>query len=116
MSIPIKQYWTLLVNYLKPQWRWAALLAALLLGSIGLQLVNPQIMRYFIDTAQAGGEQETLLRAALLFIGIALVQQVVAVLATFCSENVGWTATNALRVDLAQHCLRLDMSFMVSCR
>jgi ATP-binding cassette subfamily B protein len=111
MNIPVKQYWTLLLNYLKPQWRWAALLAALLLGNICLQLVNPQIMRYFIDTAQAGGDQETLLRAALLFIGIALVQQVVSVLATYTSENVGWTATNALRADLAQHCLQLDMSF-----
>lgn len=46
-----------------------------------------------------------------MFIGIALVQQVVAVLATYTSENVGWTATNALRADLAQHCLQLDMSF-----
>jgi ATP-binding cassette subfamily B protein len=111
MNIPLKQYWTLLVNYLKPQWRWAALLAVLLLGNIGLQLLNPQIMRYFIDTAQAGGARETLLRAALSFIGIALVQQVVSVLATYTSENVAWTATNALRADLAQHCLQLDMSF-----
>ncbi len=111
MKIPLKQYWTLLVNYLKPQWRWAALLAVLLLGNIGLQLVNPQIMRHFIDTAQAGGDSDALLQAALLFIGIALVQQVVAVMATYTSENVGWTATNALRADLAQHCLGLDMSF-----
>ena len=111
MNIPLKQYWTLLINYLKPQWRWAALLAVLLLGNIGLQLVNPQIMRHFIDTAQSGGDLQALLRVALLFIGIALVQQVVSVLATYTSENVGWTATNALRADLAQHCLRLDMSF-----
>ena len=39
-----------------------------------------------------------------------LAQQIVSVLATYVSENVGWTATNALRQDVASHCLRLDMS------
>ena len=111
MRIPLKQYWNLLVNYLESQWPRALLLSVLLFSSIGLQLVNPQIMRHFIDTAQSGGASETLLRVALLFIGVALVQQVASVLATYVSENVAWTATNALRADLAEHCLCLDMSF-----
>ncbi|UCC64012.1 MAG: ABC transporter ATP-binding protein [Anaerolineae bacterium] len=111
MKIPFGQYRQLLVNYLKPQWPRATLLAGLLFSSIGLQLVNPQILRYFIDAAQLGGVAKTLLGAALLFIGVALVQQVVSVLATYVGENVAWTATNALRTDLAEHCLRLDMSF-----
>ncbi len=111
MKIPLKAYWTLFVRHLKPQWRRAMLMSVLLFGSIGLQLVNPQIMRYFIDTAQAGGPSELLLRAALLFIAVALAQQVAAVLVAYVSENVAWTATNALRTELADHCLRLDMSF-----
>ena len=32
-------------------------------------------------------------------------------LSTWVSETVGWTATNALRADLAAHCLGLDMTF-----
>ncbi len=111
MKIPLKQYWNLLVNYLEPQWPMVTLLTMLLFSSIGTQLVNPQIMRSFIDTAQSGGASETLLRAALAFIGVALVQQIVSVLATYVSENVSLTATNALRADLADHCLRLDVSF-----
>lgn len=111
LKIPLKAYWTLLVRHLKPQWRRAMLMTVLLFGSISLQLVNPQIMRYFIDTAQAGGPSELLLRAALLFIAVALAQQVAAVLVAYVSENVAWTATNALRTELADHCLRLDMSF-----
>jgi ATP-binding cassette subfamily B protein len=111
----LRQYRDLLIKYLKPQWARALLLAVLLLGSISLQLVNPQIMRHFIDTAtlpsQSGGLSETLLTAALSFIGVALVQQVMSVLVTYVSENVAWMATNALRADLAEHCLRLDMSF-----
>jgi ABC-type multidrug transport system fused ATPase/permease subunit len=111
MNIPLKQYWNLLLNYLKPQWLLALLLTVLLFGNIGLQLVNPQLMRFFIDSAQGGEHTGTLLRAALLFTGVALIQQIVSVLATYVSENVGWTATNALRADLAGHCLDLNMSF-----
>jgi ATP-binding cassette subfamily B protein len=105
------RYRVLFTKYLRPQWNWVLLLTVLILGSIAIQLVNPQIMRGFIDTAQAGGPSEVLIRAALLFLVLALVQQIVSVLAAYVSENVAWTATNALRADLAEHCLRLDMSF-----
>ena len=47
----------------------------------------------------------------LAFIGIALIQQVVGVSATYVGENVAWTATNALRAEMARHCLNLDMSY-----
>jgi ATP-binding cassette subfamily B protein len=111
MRIPLKQYWKLLVKYLRSQWPMAILLAALILGSIGLRLVNPQIMRRFIDAAQTGSGTDTLWRSALLFMGLALAQQIVSVLATYVSENLGWTSTNALRADVAEHCIYLDMSF-----
>ncbi|HYP19904.1 MAG TPA: ABC transporter ATP-binding protein, partial [Chloroflexia bacterium] len=52
-----------------------------------------------------------LVGAAALFLGIAVLQEVAAVLATYVGENVAWTATNSLRRDLAAHCLRLDMSY-----
>lgn len=111
MNIPLKQYWTLLARYLSTQKPRVLALAALLFGGIALQLVNPQIMRRFIDSAMAGAPRSGLYALALLFIGLALVQQVVAVGATYFSENVGWTATNGLRADLAEHCLGLDMTF-----
>jgi len=116
MKIPLKQYWTLLIDYLRPQWPMAVALAALVLTNIGLQLVNPQIMRTFIDVATthtlAAAETATkLLRASLLFIGVGLAQQIVSLAATYFGETVGWKSTNALRADLADHCLRLDMSF-----
>ncbi len=106
-----KQYWNLLVEYLKPQRSRVVMLGIALLSSIGLKLLNPQILRYFIDTAVAGGSEQDLVRAALLFTGVALVTQILAVAATYLGENVAWTATNALRTDLAEHCLKLDLSF-----
>lgn len=111
LKLPLKQYWNLLATYLQPQQGRVAWLAITLLSSIGLQLLNPQILRYFIDTAVVGGSTQALFTAALLFIGIALITQVLAVAATYFGENVAWTATNALRVDLAEHCLKLDLSF-----
>ncbi|MGH2593965.1 MAG: ABC transporter transmembrane domain-containing protein, partial [Anaerolineae bacterium] len=111
MNIPLKQYGQLLARYLKPQRPQVALLAALLFGSIGLQLVNPQVIRYFIDTAHSGGAQPTLLLAAGLFIAFSVAQRGVALGADTLAQTVGWRATNALRKDLMRHCLRLDMSF-----
>jgi ATP-binding cassette subfamily B protein/ATP-binding cassette subfamily C protein len=111
MNIPLKQYVHLLADYLKPQQRRVIWLAITLLGSIALQLLNPQILGYFIDTAVAGGASQTLFIAALLFISVAIVTQILAVSATYLGENVAWTATNALRVDLVEHCLNLDLSF-----
>jgi ATP-binding cassette subfamily B protein/ATP-binding cassette subfamily C protein len=111
MNLPLKPYWALLVNYLRPQWLRVLLLALFLFSNIGLSLLNPQIVRSFIDTALAGGERSTLFRAALLFLAIAFTGQILTVLATYCSEQIAWTATNALRYDLAAHCLKLDLSF-----
>ena len=111
MKIPFKGQWDLLMRYLKPLWPRVLLLALLLFTGIGLQLVNPQILRHFVDSVRSGASLDTLTRAALLFIGVALANQVVTVFSTYVSEMVGWRATNALRSDLALHCLKLDMSF-----
>ena len=110
-SIPLRQYADLLVHYLRPQRGLVSIAAVLLLFGIGLQLVNPQIIRYFIDEALAGSAVSRLIGAAALFTAIAMVQQIVTVLAAYTSGRVGWTATNSLRTDLAKHCLSLDMSF-----
>ncbi len=96
---------------MRPHKRLLIALSILLYGSIGLQLVNPQILRYFIDTARQGGTLQTLSLAAALFIGIAVSQQLLQVVANYTSEKLAWLATNALREDLALHCLRLDMRF-----
>ena len=111
MNIPLRDYWQLLAKYLKPQWRWTVLLAVLLFAVIGLRVINPQIIRIFLDAAQAGADLQPLLIAGGLFLAFALLVQVMSVTATYVGEKVGWTATNWLRADLALHAMRLDMSF-----
>ncbi|WP_058301490.1 ABC transporter ATP-binding protein [Gorillibacterium timonense] len=111
VKIPLSRYLRLLSGYLKPQWKSVALLYGLLIASIAMQLVNPQIIRHFIDSAQAKAEVRELYYAGALFIGISLIYQLMILITTYLSENVGWTATNRLREDVAEHCLRLDPSF-----
>ncbi|KAM3115648.1 ABC transporter ATP-binding protein [Phormidesmis sp. 146-33] len=111
MQNSLQQYKLLLADYLKPQWKPVLALTIALLTSIALQIINPQILGYFIDTAVQGGSQQALLTATIAFITIALLTQAATITATYLSEIVAWTATNALRVDLASHCLRLDLSF-----
>ena len=110
-KVPFSQYRELLVKYLAPQRRGVTLLAVLLLANVGLQLVGPQILRHLIDSIQAGSALGRLIAVALLFTGIALVQQVVSVFEAYVGGKVSWTATNALRNDLARHALSLDLSF-----
>ncbi len=110
-NIPLRRYWDLLVDHVQTQKGRFVLLSVLLLTSIALQVLNPQLMRYFLDTATSGHESSELVFVALAFIGVALVQQVLGVGATYVGENLAWTATNSLRAELAAHCLRLDMSF-----
>ena len=111
MNIPFAPYRGLLATYLRPQRARVVLLAGLLVGSIGLQLLNPQVIRYFIDTTQTHGANSTLVLAAAIFILVGLGQRAVTLATAYVSMNVGWAATNALRADLAGHCLRLDMPF-----
>lgn len=111
MNLPFKAYWDLLEQHIRPQKGRFVLLASLLFGSIGLRIFAPQIMRTFIDSALAGEALQTLTWTALAFIGVALLQQIIAVSVTYLGENVAWTATNALRAELAWHALNLDMRF-----
>jgi ATP-binding cassette, subfamily B, bacterial len=111
MNLPLKAYWDLLSQHIRPQKGRFVMLAVLLFGSIGLRIFAPQVMRDFIDSALAGEALQTLVSIALLFIGIALVQQGIAVSVTYVGENVAWTATNDLRAELARHALNLDMRF-----
>lgn len=101
----------LLAHYLRPQWLRMGLLAVILFSAIGVQVVTPLVVSHFIDQATSGGDLHYLIILAGIFIGLALVGQGLAIAETYVAENVGWAATNALRIDLVAHLLRLDATF-----
>jgi ATP-binding cassette subfamily B protein len=111
MRVPLKRYLRLLSKYLKPQLRGVVFLSVLLAFNIVLQLINPQIVSYFIDSVKGGKSSKVLITAAIIFIIAAVIQQFLKIAATYMAQNIGWTSTNALRIDLIEHCLNLDMKF-----
>ena len=92
MKMPIKSYWILLRTYLHPQWRRIILLAVLLALKITSRLVNPQIVRGFLDQALAGTTTEALLRQGALFLVIAAASQIFTVISVTIGETVAWTS------------------------
>jgi len=111
MNRSFKKYSGFLSKYLKPL-KWKIAILTLLLGiNIALQLISPRIIRFFIDGAQKNAAPKKLIYAAILFMGAAILQQIIILLSTYVSQKVGWRATNSLREDLIEKVLGLDMDF-----
>ena len=109
--IPVRAYFNLLTDYLRPLRPRVILLSVVLFGTIGLQLINPQLIKRFIDGALEGQGASALIPLAVTFMLVAVAQQALAIWATYLAEDVGWAATNHLRANLTDHVLRLDMGF-----
>src|SRR6266705_2730324 len=78
MKVPFKYYVSLLRTYLKPQWFKVGMLTLLLFVSIGLEILNPQLLGLFVDSVQSS--TYVLVRLALLFIGLAMANQLITAL------------------------------------
>ncbi|HEX2032960.1 MAG TPA: ABC transporter ATP-binding protein [Chloroflexota bacterium] len=112
LSVPTRsRYLGLLATYVAPQWPRALLLFMLLAGKVALDLLLPQLLRHFVDGALTGRVLESLTLLAALYTGAALLRHVVRAGAGYAGEDLAWTATNRLRLDLAAHCLHLDLTF-----
>lgn len=100
---------------MRPQFPLVALLFCGLAVNMALQLTNPQILRYFLDAAldssQNAPSMNEITTAAIAFLLIALIIQLVSVGTTYLGSIIAWGSTNALREDLAAHSIGLDMSF-----
>ncbi|MBA3532052.1 MAG: ABC transporter ATP-binding protein [Ardenticatenales bacterium] len=76
-----------------------------------IRLMSPQIIGQFLEGIETKQSLEMLWRLAFLFVVIAFVEQGLAIVTTYVSEDVAWKATNQLRKEVAAHCLKLDLSF-----
>lgn len=109
--IPLRAYLALLTSYLRPHRRSVGVLALLVLADLAVQLGIPQLLRIIIDDATTPGPDHDLAVLAGLVVVGALLHQGLAVASTWVAERVGWGATNALRADLTEHVLDLDLGF-----
>ena len=104
-------YRATLTTYLAPHRARVTVLVLLLLGSIGLQLVIPLILRTFIDSAVAGSAVSGLTTAGIAYLVAGVVNQLLDAFASYLGADIGWSATNRLREELSSHLFSLDMGF-----
>ena len=109
--VSILAYLRLLGRYLRPHKFRVTGLALCIFGYIGVRLAFPQIGRYFIDTARADGPMESLMWAAGFYLIAGFGRQIFFLSSSYLGQDVGWRATNRMRGELSEHCLRLDMGF-----
>jgi ATP-binding cassette subfamily B protein len=107
----LQRYRYLLAKYFIPFWQQVLLLGLLLFIGVALSLVNPQILKNFIDLAATRAPTRSLIVQALWFLGAAVLLQVISVFENWLATNLGLLSTNRLRADLTLHCLNLDMTF-----
>ena len=111
MSLPLRQYYALLKEYLKPYLGMVALLGLLIAGLSLLELVIPQVIGRFIQGTQSDAVVSSLIRDGLLVLGLVTLKILTSVGSSYFSQKLGWLATNDLRSRLIDHALHLDMEF-----
>jgi ABC-type multidrug transport system fused ATPase/permease subunit len=111
MTATSPSYRATLSTYLRPHRGRVVVLMLLLLGSIGLQLVIPLILRDFIDSAMAGSAVASLTTAGIAYLIAGILNQLLDAGASYLGTDIGWSATNRLREELTSHLFSLDMRF-----
>jgi ATP-binding cassette, subfamily B, bacterial len=90
--------------------RWA-LLGGLVACASALMLAGPLVIRRLVDSAGAGATANAISGLAVVYLAIALLTQLVAVLVAWRATTAAWTTTNQLRLDMTGHVLGLDHEF-----
>jgi len=93
-----------ILSYLKPYWRRLTIAYIALFAALGLQLYIPQVLANVIDNGLTGGSMRFLIDAALVIIGLAVLQGVFTFLRSYLfqylAEMVGYDLRNALYAKL----------------
>ena len=107
----IKLIISLLRKYLKPYIPQVVLLAIFLLIGNSIEILNPQVVSYYIDSVTEDFNKQVAIIAGVLYISMSLFQRGLMIAISYYSQNLGWATTNDLRSDLTRHCMYLDMTF-----
>ena len=91
-------------------WRWVGL-GVLVAISSALTIAGPLVIRRIIDDATAGATSGEISRLAFVFLGIAVVTQLLAVVVVWVATLAAWRTTNDLRLRMTRHVLGLDHEF-----
>lgn len=111
MKINLKQYVLLLKKYLvKEKWGLLGLFLVLMVNVL-VETAKPTILGQFIDQVATDVPMARIYGLAGLFLLLTALRQGIAVVVAWLTQNIGWRATNGLRIDLTEHTMNLDLSF-----
>lgn len=111
MKINLKDYVALLKKYLVREKGGLAMLFIVLIVNVLVETAKPRLLGQFIDQVTTDVPLSSIYTIALLFLLLTAAKQGIGVLIAWLSQNIGWRATNGLRIDLTDHAMDLDMAF-----
>ena len=106
----MSKYLKLLSQYLRPLRTRMVILALCFVIGTSLQLILPQLLREFVDKTTSETVQYLII-VAVLYASVAFLHKLLDSLTLYLSEGISWSATNAIRQDLTEHCLGMDIEF-----
>lgn len=104
-------HWRALVGLITPNAGSVAVMVLLLLLSGVLPLMGPILVAAFIDAAVDGSGTGALTMLAGIYVGLAILGQILAVVVAWAATDLAWRVTNDLRSELTSHVLGLDLAF-----
>lgn len=104
-----KYFGSFIIKYLKGQRRSMILLAVFFIGNIALQILAPQVLSYFIDSAESKKAFGYISLIVLLYMVTILLNMAGGVCESYFSQRFGWKITNSFRKDVLAHFLKIDM-------
>lgn len=104
-----KYFSSFLIKYLKGQKKAIVLLTLFFIGNIVLQILSPQVLSYFIDSAQSGKTLGYISMIVLIYMFTIVLNMAGGVCESYFAQSFGWKITNSFRKDVMAHFLKIDM-------
>ncbi|MDP4088002.1 MAG: ABC transporter ATP-binding protein [Bacillota bacterium] len=104
-----KYFGSFLFKYLKGQKKSILLLAVFFIGNIVLQILLPQVLSYFIDSAVSGKALGYIGMIVLIYMATIVLNMAGGVCESYFAQSFSWKITNSFRKDVMTHFLKIDM-------
>ncbi|MGH4122752.1 MAG: ABC transporter ATP-binding protein [Clostridium sp.] len=104
-----KYFGSFLKKYLKGERKIMISLAIFFIVNIVLQIVAPQVLSYFIDSAQSGKSFKYISLIVLIYLVIIILKMAAGACESYFAQCFGWKITNSFRKDVLAHFLKIDM-------
>lgn len=104
-----KFFGSFLIKYLEGQGKTLLLLGVFFISNIVLQILSPQVLSNFIDSAEGGKSIKYVIFLVFVYMVTILINMVGDVCESYFAKSFGLKITNLLKKDVLHHFLKIDM-------